>query len=155
MIGIDTFSWSKLFALMDDSWEKIIKEWLSVLNFFITREVEIELHHFYSDKEPIWEIGSILSTLNTNYNHFKSLGFDDADISLLEYSEKPDYIICTEDRPMLLLNVYQKNNIIQMIDLLKMSYLSGFFTKKEFNNLNKWFRDQRNITKRKSQKLAT
>ena len=154
MIGIDTYSWTKIFVLIEESWEKILKEWLSAIDFFITREVEVELHHFHGDKEPIWEKGAILSTLKTKYDYFKSLGFDDADISLLEYSEKQDYIICTEDRPMLLLNVYSKNNIIQLVDLLRMSYIKGFFTKREFSALITWFRDQKNITIRKSQKLS-
>ena len=92
--------------------------------------------------------------LKTKYDYFNSLGFDDADISLQEYSEKQDYIICTEDRSMLLLNVHNKNNIIQLVDLLKMSYINGFFTKREFSALITWFHDQKNITIRKSQKLS-
>ena len=55
---------------------------------------------------------------------------------------------------MLLLNVHNKNNIIQLVDLLKMSYINGFFTKREFSALITWFHDQKNITIRKSQKLS-
>jgi hypothetical protein len=153
MIGIDTFSWTKIFSLVDDSWKEIMYEWLNSIDFFITKEVEIELKHFHNTRDPIWERGAVLSNINVKFQYFEKLGFDRADISLLEYSEKPDYIICTEDRPMLLLNVYNKNNIIQLIDLFKMSYINGFFTKKEFIALVKWFREFKNITIKKANKI--
>lgn len=153
MFGIDTFSWTKIFMLIEESWEEILIEWVKSINFFITKEVKVELIHFHGSKINLWNEGAMLPALNVSFQDYLKLGFDSADASLLEYSEKSEYKIITEDGPMLNLNVYKRNNIIQLIDLFRISYTHGFFSKREYFSLIIWFRKNRNITLKKERNL--
>lgn len=153
MIGIDTFSWTKIFLLFKESWEDLLSELLSATLFFITHDVEKELLHFHREREPIWRSGAILPKLDRSYSAYVLEGFDEADASLLEYAELSEHIIVTEDAAMLAKNVTSRNNIIQLIDLLRKYYENDLLDPKEYHTLVKWFRERRNITKKKERRL--
>lgn len=155
MIGIDTFSWTKIFLLFDAEWADLLTELISETRFFITTDVEKELRHFHTENESIWRSGAILPRLNRSFSTYRLNGFDDADASLLEYAELPEYTIVTEDTPMLSENVVKRSNLIQLIDLFRKYYENNLLTSKEYRKLIHWFREKRNITKRKAEKLLS
>ena len=97
------------------------------------------------------EFITILPTLNKYYLIYLKKGFDPADVSLLEYSDK--YLILTEDHPMLLEGITDRRNIIQLADYLGDLYLNDFLTAKEFYHLIRTFRKWRNIKKKKEKQL--
>jgi hypothetical protein len=155
MIGIDTFSWSKLFLLRDEYQTEIIDLCLDSIRFFITHEVEEELIHFHNDKQKIWKSGALLPRLNRSFQNYIQQGFDLADASLLEYSELPDYLIVTEDYPMLSLNISNRNNIIQLGDFFLLMLKLEVIDLKNFRELLKWLRKNRNLTKKKFYRLSS
>lgn len=154
MIGIDTLSWSKLYLIREELKKLNIDELLDEIRFFITPDVREELEHFHSDKDRIWENGAILPQLNRSFQGYVKQGFDFADASLLEYSELKDYLIVTEDYPMLALNVSGKNNIIQLADLFTFFYLQNMITTSNYRDTINWLRRNRNITKKKFKRLT-
>lgn len=153
MLGIDTFTWTKIFWLMDEGWRDAFEELLAQMPFFITEDMIRELKHFHPTSEKKWSNGNILKRRNITFSDYIRMGFDEADASLLEYSELPEYTIITEDRPMLAQNVYKQNNIIQLVDLIKIYYDQGYFTKKEYRFIITWLRKKRNIGKKKEKQL--
>lgn len=155
MIGIDTFSWTKLFRLMDAGWEDILLELLGRVQAFITPDVEKELQHFHLKKKNLWEKFPNLQRKNRTFDHYIQKNFDEADASLLEYSELEQYTIVTEDGPMLAQNTTNRDNIIQLGDFFRRYYEIGFFTAKELRQLIKWLRKSRNLTKRNEKRLLS
>lgn len=155
MIGIDTFSWTKLFRLMDAGWEDILLELLGRVQAFITSDVEKELQHFHSTKKNIWEKISILQRKNRTFDLYIQQNFDEADASLLEYSELEQYTIVTEDGPMLAQNTTNRDNIIHLGDFFRRYYEIDFFTAKELRQLIKWLQKSRNLTKRNEKRLLS
>lgn len=154
MIGIDTYSWTKIFLLFEDSWNEILTELLHNTQFFITKDVEIELEYFHHSYEDVWKSGAIFPRLNKNFSYYIKLGFDEADCSLLEYSELPEHTIITEDGPMLDLNVYNRNNIIQLADFFALFFRDEYLSKNEFKLLTKWLKDNKNIKDKKFKRLV-
>ena len=77
------------------------------------------------------------------------LGFDLADATMLEYSEKEGYVIITEDDKMLAEGITEKNNIIQVIDFFTGLYESKFLERKELYHITKYFQKIRNISEKK------
>ncbi len=153
MIGIDTFSWSKLLYFRDTGEKDLIIEILKHGNFFITYEVQEELLHRYPNEEDFFRYAAVLPSLGTAYHHYSSLGFDEADISLLEYGEKKDFQIITEDHKMLEEAVTDRNNLIQLGDYFGALYQKGYLTSKELYQFARKLRQMKNITKRKEKEL--
>ena len=153
MIGIDTYSWTKIFLLFNESWSDIFIELLENIQFFITNDVEVELLYFHSEYKHIWNSGAKFPRLNKSFLDYLRLGFDEADCSLLEYSEFPEHTIITEDGPMLDLNVYSRNNIIQLADFLSLLYRDSYLNKKEYLLLIKWLKKNKNMKDTKYTRL--
>ena len=153
MFGIDTMAWTKLFMLYDLDIGKPLTLLLSETQFFITKDVEKELYHYYPSKEKKWGSGAIFPRLSRSFQKYISKGFDEADASLLEYAEDPEHIIITEDGEMLAENVTKRNNIIHLIDMVKIYHEERLLSKREFREVLVWFRKKKNITKRKYEKF--
>lgn len=153
MIGIDIYSWTKIFLLFEQSWSEILTDILENVQFFITTDVEIELLHFHPNYKDVWKSGALFPRLNNNFLNYLRLGFDEADCSLLEYSEFPEHTIITEDGPMLDLNVYSRNNIIQLADFISLLYRDDYITKKEYKILVEWLKENKNMTDKKYNRL--
>lgn len=151
--GVDTYSWSKLILLRQTKWKYIIEEILGFQSLFITLPVLEELKHFFHQHEEEWSRVQILETKQTSVTFYNPETFDEADISLLRYAEEEDFTIITEDRPMLLLNIHTRNNIISLADFFALLYKIEYLTRKEFYQLLKWFEAKKNITKQKTKKL--
>jgi len=149
MIGFDTISLGKIFDLLKTQWKTLLDELLGVLDIFITIEVRKELLHKYEDQLAFIESIKILPIRNISFQEYSTRGFDDADASLLEYSELDDIVIITEDNEMLLEGISEKNNIIQLIDLFLELFTKNLINSKEMYHLIKYFRKKRSITARK------
>ena len=149
MIGIDTLSWGKFFDLFSTNWKDLVHEILLSLDIFITIEVRKELIHHYQEQLSFIEKLKVYPILNKTLRDYLLKGFDLADATLLEYSELPDYVIITEDNEMLLEGITDKNNVMQLYDLLLELSKHQLISKKEMHHLTKYFRKNRNITHRK------
>lgn len=155
MIGIDTFSWQKILLLRKEKqWQLAMDDLIQQLDCFITVEGKIEFEYRFSEDLNILNHISILPVLKSAryYEYLKD--FDAADASLLEYNEKRDYRIVTEDRPMIAKGVTSKKNIIYLIDLFYEFYkIYAFFSSKEMYQLVDIFRKWKNISKKKAKYL--
>lgn len=151
--GVDTYSWTKLFLLVETNWKELIVELVSNINLFITPEVRKELVHFHSQYENIWGTISVFKKREKSIDEFDSSIFDEADISLLESLSEQDVVIITEDRPMLATNVTRKNNIISLVDFFALLYRRNTITHQELYNLAKWLEKKKNITKKKKKMI--
>ena len=157
MIGIDTYSWGKLIKLKSmTNWDSIIDELLTKLDWFVTVEGKKEFQHFYPDQIQILDKGTILPVLNIRLKNFIEEGFDLNDASLLEYAILRNYRIITEDRPLIGEAIYNKVNIVFLIDFfLELTETNKYFSKREFYHLIKLFKKWKNIKKDKARKLET
>ncbi len=155
MIGIDTFSWSKLLLLRDEGWEDLIHEILRKGTFFITHEVRKELEYRFPYEKKIFEYVTILPTLDIEFQNYLIRGYDSADASLLEYASKKGYRIITEDVLMLMDCVVEKQNVIQLADFFGTLLKQGFISSRELYQLIKKLRKMKNITKRKEKELMS
>ena len=153
MYGIDTLSLGKLFKLTDTRFKTLIEELLTKLDLFITIEVKKEVKYRYSKFENYLELLTLRPVINKSLESYLNKGFDLADATLLEYSEIENFVIITEDNGMLVEGVTDKNNIIQLIDFLLRLYEFNLITKREIYHLAKYFRQKKNISKRKEKKL--
>lgn len=153
MIGIDTYSWHKLFKLRKEGWIDLIDEILEKSAIFITHEVKKELEYWFPGEKNIFKWFTILPIRNVQFSHFILKGFDPADASLLEYALLEGYQIITEDHPMLMEGVTLRQNIIQLADFFGILTKLGFITKKELYQLVKMLRKMKNITKKKESEL--
>lgn len=155
MIGIDTLSWGKLLLLSEQFDQTVIVMLLDHFHLFITEEVKTELIHFYKEENDwLWSNAVIMPKMERNYDRYVKQGFDEADATLLEYSEMPNYSIVTEDYPMLLLNVTGKNNIIQLVDFLSLCYTLDYIDTATYKQFVNWLRTNRNITKKKLKRIT-
>ena len=105
MFGVDTFSCFYLIKLRDNGFADLITRIMDKKVFMITHDVKIELNHRFPNEDHFFRNVTILPRLNKSFDRFVKQGFDEADASLLEYGETSDYIIITEDQPMLIENI--------------------------------------------------
>lgn len=152
MIGLDTFSWYKLISLYNGGYKEIMVNFLKSYEIFITHEVKDEFSYRFKNYEFLLKLVSILPT-NLNKNNFNYDKFDIADISLLVYAEKINFIIVTEDHAMLAEGVTSKQNIIQFGDLMGLLYKDNFLDKRSFYKIVNILRKMTNITKIKRKQL--
>lgn len=153
MIGIDTFSWFKIFNLFNSGWKIILTEIIENLPIFITHEVKKEFMYRFKDNMYILEKLTILPTLNNNFQYYLSKGFDPADASLLEYSHNKENLIVTEDHLMLEEGVTNRNNILHLGEFFGILFLNNHITRKELYHLIKTLRKIKNITIKKEKEL--
>ena len=150
MIGIDTFSWLKIIRLYQSEWQDFVKFFIKKCDLFISVEGKNEFEHRFPDFLYLLNDITILPILDQSYQKYVEKGFDSNDASLLEYAEKKNHRIVTEDRPMLIEGITERRNIIQLIDFFYELYINySFITEKDFKKLVKIFRKWRNITKKK------
>jgi uncharacterized protein YaiI (UPF0178 family) len=95
----------------------------------------------------------ILPRIEFDSTKYIKRGFDPADASLIEYHKKEDYLIITEDHPMLDEGIKEDRKIIQLVDYFALLMLEGFLNKREFYHLIKKFRKMKNITNRKEKEI--
>lgn len=95
----------------------------------------------------------ILPALDINYQLYDRQGFDKADASLIEYAERREAIVVTEDHPMLALGYLENLDFIQTIDFFHILWRRGTITQNQMNKLLRIFRDLRNITKKKERSI--
>ncbi len=154
MIGIDTFSWGKLIKLRNEKWKDIVDEMIEETQFFITNSVKKEFEfRFPTELELLLKVAILPDIKHEKYRKWIIKGFDEADATLLEYSDLKEYRLITEDIPMLNEGITNKKNIIHLIDFFKELYYIDFITKTEFYQLIKTFREWKNITLKKEKLL--
>ena len=124
MIGLDTFSWYKFISLYKDKWKALMTDFLKNYNVFITHEVKKEFIHRFENYLHLLDLIIILPRIKSSIEYDKKK-FDLADISLLEYAENPNYLIITEDHPMLAQGVTQRKNIEPPISSIIDEYTSS------------------------------
>ena len=147
MIAFDTFSWGKLFELEKELGMKLDFKKLPI---FLTYELKEELDYFYSDKSEFFKQFPILPTLKTtNFQLFKKMGFDETDVSLIEYAESKNAIIITEDHEMLSYGFLKGLSLLQVSDFIIILMRERILNKKETIKIIIRLRVWRNITKRK------
>jgi predicted nuclease of predicted toxin-antitoxin system len=152
MIGLDTFSWYKLISFYNNEWKKEMTNFLTEYQVFITHEVKIEYSYRYPKYLFLLDLISILPRKRSLIEYDRKK-FDVADITLLEYAESTDYLIITEDQPMLAQGVTRKRNILQFSDLLALLYIGNIIDSKDYYQMVKKLREMKNITKKKEKSL--
>lgn len=153
MFGIDTFAWFKLIYLKNNGWEELIKEILDVGAFFITHDVKKEFEHFFPDELDLLNRVDIYKVTDEEKKKFSNEKFDEAEVSLLVFTDKKDYVIITEDHPMLDEGISSKKNIIQLVDYFRILNRGNFLSNREFYHLVKKLRAMKNITQDKEKKM--
>ncbi|MFV2014075.1 MAG: hypothetical protein ACC656_01480 [Candidatus Heimdallarchaeota archaeon] len=156
-LGIDTCTWLKFFKY-ENHFKIILDLLLESFNIFVTHDVLEECKFHAPKKAELFKFVEIKPRLNKSFSHYKSLGFDDADASLLEYADlnsfsnkevAKTYTIITEDPEMLSQNILGSNRVIKLIDWILKMYEGELVTKKQVTGLSKLLYSNRNITKRK------
>lgn len=160
-LGVDTNTWLKIFRIEKD-FNKILDSTIIKFNVFLTHDVLEECLFHAPDRREFFKKMTIFPKLNKLFQYYKSLGFDNADASLLEYADEnihpiagEKYIIITEDPAMLKFNVYGKLRIIKFIDWLNRLYDIQMLTKKQLTFLTNFLFKSRNITKRKKDRILS
>lgn len=153
MILIDTCSILKL-KLLNKEFENLFDKILNNSGISITHDVKCEVLYYYPEFEKKIEKITILSRLNTKYYNFFLQEFDKADSSLLEYGKNKNHTIITEDHKMLRTSRLMSIPSIQLCDFLfQLNKEKKIFHLKEMRKIVKYFRETKNITKRKYQKI--
>ncbi len=154
---IDTFSWKKLDILAEKYGDKFIKDIILTNNIYITHEVMEELiyrNFSFISRNNILEYVTILPKIDIDYNTYQQDGFDAADASLIEYSNKEKIPVVTEDHPMLAIAVVNRYDFMQLVDFFVILNSLGQITNNKFQNIIRILRKMKNITKRKAKKLS-
>ncbi len=116
----------------------------------ITHEILKEIKHFRLTSCDITRTHILPAKLNRIYQDSISLGFDEADASLLSNVVKTEnnYGI-TEDQPLILLGTRYGANIMQLIDLFQFLTSQEKITKNTLYKMTQELRNLRNISKKK------
>ncbi|OLS21364.1 MAG: hypothetical protein HeimC3_36090 [Candidatus Heimdallarchaeota archaeon LC_3] len=155
MIGIDTFSWYKILLLRkENKWRGVMEDLIKGLDCFITVEGKKEFEYRFPNELNLLDYITILPVIESEkYKYFLQF-FDPTDASLLEYVDKRNYRIITEDRPMIAEGVTTKRNIVFLIDFFYEMYkTNSFFSTNEIYKLVKLFRKWKNISKKKEKQI--
>ena len=150
---MDTCSWLKLDLLAGSGWNSLVEIIFRDLDIFITHEVFEEVKNFLPNREEWIKMVNIRTTDRSRY--YRSIGeiFDPADASLLSFHSNMNVIIITEDPAILAEGISQRQNIIQLIDLISLIYESEKIVQGDFRKIIAFFRKKRNITKKKELSL--
>ena len=153
MILIDTCSILKL-KMLNEEFDGLTERILDNSNLSMTHEVIDEILYYYPDFEGNIEKMTILPKLNTKYYKIFLQNFDEADSTLLEYGKKKKFIIITEDRKMIKVSKLMSIALVQLCDfLVKLNEERKIFHPKKMRKIIKYFRKNKNITKRKYKKM--
>ena len=154
MFGVETFSWYYLIKLRDNGFTDLITRVMDKKVFMITHDIRIELNHRFPNEDQFFRNVTILPRLNNSFNKFINQGFDEADASLLEYGETSEYIIITEDQPMLLENILDgKLRVIHLVDYFGLLMLQKEISSRELFQVIKILRKWRAISKPKAKRI--
>ena len=158
-LGVDTNTWLKIFRI-EKEFNNILDIAIMKFNIFLTHDVLEECLFHAPDRRDFFKKMTIFPKLSKSFQYYKSLGFDNADASLLEYADENippitdnKYIIITEDPAMLKFNVYGKLRIIKFIDWLNRLHDFQMLTKNQLTILTNFLFRSRNITKRKKTRI--
>ncbi len=152
-IIIDTFSWTKLFKLENNGWEKLVDIILDNISVLLTHEIKQELEYRHPNKTHYLKRTTLLPIIDIDFQYFEINGFDKADASIIKHCEKSNIPAVTEDHPMLTLGTVDKMDFIQLADFLYILNELDLITNNEFHKLLRILREMRNITKNKHKKL--
>ncbi len=151
----DTYTWRKFDHLYQNGWKEIIVRTIKTHRILCTREVidELKYRKFGIVEDGVLNYVGILPALDINYQLYDRQGFDKADASLIEYAERREAIVVTEDHPMLALGYLENLDFIQTIDFFHILWRRGTITQNQMNKLLSIFRGLRNITKKKERSI--
>ena len=145
---IDTFSWKKLGIL--ENKVNTLDMLYNSLNVCVTHEILKEIKHFRLLSCDITRTHILPTKINRMYQDSRSLGFDEAEASLISnIVETEEFFGVTEDRPLLSLGIRYGANIIQLIDLFQFLTAQNVITKNIFYKITKELRSLKNISKKK------
>jgi len=149
---IDTFSWKKLGII--EKQENILNSLYDAVNVCITHEILKEIKHFQLTTCDSSRVHILPTKQNRIYQDSKTLGFDEADASLISNIIKTEeYIGVTEDQPLLSYGTKNGFNIMQLLDLFQFLTAHNKLTKNSLYNITKELRNLKNITKKKEKDM--
>ncbi|MBN2156212.1 MAG: hypothetical protein JW776_09225 [Candidatus Lokiarchaeota archaeon] len=147
-IIVDTFSWKKLGILENKL--KILDSLYNSVNVCITHEILKEINHFQLSSCDIARTQILPTQINRMYQDSTSLGFDEADASLISNLDRTkEFLGVSEDRPLLSLGTRYGAKIIQLIDLCQFLTAQNILTKNDLYTITKELRYLKNISKKK------
>ena len=157
---IDTGSWLKLDLLENKKLFSVqsVYDWTKVI---ITHQVEEEVVHFRCSSYVQSETQIVPIENRQIYDECLSIGFDEADASIAslfpstnnQNERKEDYIVVSEDKPLLDYLHMKDIYAIQLIELFLIFTDMRKIQGKLFYRLVKILQDLRNITKKKMNSL--
>jgi predicted nuclease of predicted toxin-antitoxin system len=150
----DTYSWTKIFKLSSKGWKQIFIDIIQRNKILITREVIEEIDYRSDSLDEFFSYLHILPKIKYDHEKYKSLGFDLADASLIEYNKQNNFLIVTEDHPMIAYAATDKVNFLQLIDFFVICYKMNQLTKNQLHKLNKELRKLKNTTVKKSNEVS-
>ena len=150
---MDTYSWTKLLILEKLGWSELIEDILINNSILMTHEVKKELLHWYPTKQNIFDKATLLPAINIDYKKYFEQNFDPADASLIEYNILEQYLVVTEDHPMLALSTLNKRDYIQLADLFYLLNQNAQISNNDLHKLIRKLRQMKNITLRKQKQL--
>lgn len=153
---IDTGTWLKINYLI----EKKVLTHDFIYNYaeiYITHQVEKEVNYF-KPKSFIREKTIIIPVGDKTLYNENVIYFGEADASLISYGtsnydKNKDFIIISEDRPLLNFGKIYRFFIIQLIDLFLIFTELSLLSKKELYQLNRALFSLKNISKRKEKEI--
>lgn len=150
---LDTYSWTKLLKLEKLGWTKLINNILNNNTILLTHEVKKELQHWYPMRQNMLDRTTLLPIINIDYEEYHKQNFDPADASLIEYNIREQFLVVTEDHPMLALSTVNNLDFIQLADLFYLLNQVNQISNNDFHKLIRILREMKNITLRKQKQL--
>ena len=156
VIIIDTGTWMKFDKLLKSKSlnKNFIGKLYTIGKLTITPEIEEELIYFNITS---WNKNKthILPILKqTEYLRALNDGFDKADASIFGIIHSIDYIVLSEDRPLVDYGKIYNYDFIPFIEFLVSLLEADMITKNQLFKLNKKLYELRNISKIKSKRIA-
>ena len=156
VIIIDTGTWMKFDKLLKTKSinKNFIKNLYTIGKITITPEIEEELIYFNiaSWNKSKTHILPILKQVE--YLRAINDGFDKADASIFGIIHSVDYIVISEDRPLVDYGKIYKYDFLPFIEFLVSLLEANMITKNQLYKLNKKLYELRNVSKIKSKRIA-
>ncbi len=153
MLAVDTCSWFKIKLIEKELGEDLIAFFKkSGLNLFFTYPLHEELAHFFPGLKTFIKNYPLLPQ-GAKFKEFLSLGFDEADSSLLEYAAIQDAIVVSEDPEMRTFAKIRKFKVIPLAQLVFLFFKWKKISPERSNRIINFLREKKNIGKREHEKL--
>ena len=156
-IIIDTGTWMKFDELIEE--KKISFKFIyylsQIVNINITHEIEEELEYFKVDSYQKLKTKIFVVPI-LNEDVFKNTiedGYDLADSSIIGIENIDDYIIISEDRPLIEYYSMFKLKIMFFADLIWILLNNGMISKNNAYKIIRSLQELRNLPKKKYQRL--